>query len=327
VLACLAGCATRPRSPFFGDEAYLRFGVDKRDEAAALIKLYAEQHEPVALRVVGHYFTGIGFMDRSGHVTRVRLVTARGIELALDPEPRSTLHAAQSYRLLAPPLDDTHDADGDGFEEVFIERRGALGTCLLVYRVRDVGFVDRVPTPARVFGQLWCPSGVEDLDQNGRAELLVVASLPGFDGEAPQVRVPLYASNHRFELGGDPKALLRYVAIERTARQVALAEAVAHNDVDGARRVAVELAALSHLRGDSAAEQVAAFDAALSGMAQTEEQQDSAKRARDRIYAEWNRAPQPAAAAAVSSETPTSATSNAAQTRPAGPELVHHGGP
>ncbi|MEY4581964.1 MAG: hypothetical protein RL701_6667, partial [Pseudomonadota bacterium] len=58
-----AACATRPPTVFFGDEKYLRFGVDPRDEANALIRLYAEQGEPVALRLSGHDFTAVGFMD------------------------------------------------------------------------------------------------------------------------------------------------------------------------------------------------------------------------------------------------------------------------
>jgi hypothetical protein len=49
---------------------------------------------------------------------------------------------------LPPPWSDTHDADGDGKEEVFVEvTRGArehLQRCIAVFRISDSGAVDRV---------------------------------------------------------------------------------------------------------------------------------------------------------------------------------------
>src|SRR5262249_6050279 len=47
---------------------------------------------------------------------------------------------------LEAPFAETQDADGDGFEEVFVELQPASGEppCIRVYRVRDSGFVDLV---------------------------------------------------------------------------------------------------------------------------------------------------------------------------------------
>jgi hypothetical protein len=288
LLASAAACASRPPNPFFGDEAYLHFGLDTNAEANALIQTYAEQTEPVSLRLDGQHFTALGFMSRSGRATRVRVVTVRGIQLALDPEPATPVHASTDYALLDAPIPNTHDADGDGFDEIFVERRTAEATCLLVYRVRDVGFVDPVPTPVRLFAQDFCPTAIADLDRDGRAELIVDAELGGFEGETPRVRVPLWAFDHRYELRAKPEALALHVAAERAARQAQLADARRRLDTPAAQRLAIELAALACLLGQSPREQVLAFDNALAGLVLGASEQRAALAARMTIFTTWN---------------------------------------
>lgn len=77
----------------------------------------------------------------------MRVVTARGIALELDPEEADAVHPGVRFELLPQPFEDTLDADGDGFDEVFVQSLPASGEppCILVYRVRDSGFVDFVP--------------------------------------------------------------------------------------------------------------------------------------------------------------------------------------
>jgi hypothetical protein len=310
---CLAGCARpAPPGPFYGDEKYLRFGVDPRTEADALIKQQSQRLEPLALRVEGEHFSALGFMDRSGRATRVRAFTQLGIELALDPEPGTALKAGVRYALLAQPLATSHDADGDGFEEFFVERRSAGASCVLVYRVRDTGVVDPVGVDAQLFEQARCPNAVADVDGDGRAELLVDVELSGFEGEAPHVRVPLWPADHRFSAGADPVALARYVAAQRSARAPELAAALRQHDFETCYRLSVELAALWFLQGRSATDQVVAFDRAMEGLVLTADQQRALLAARERIFSGWN---QPAREAA------------SAGARPSGSELIHHAGP
>jgi hypothetical protein len=183
----MAACPSPPPSPFFGDERFLRLGVEPDREADQLEQqLQASGFEPV-LRFRGQHFHALGFLDRSGRRALVRVVTVRGIELALDPQPGDDLQPSVRYRLLAAPLPETHDADGDGFEEIFVERIAGQPPlrCVQVYRVRDSGFVDLVSVPEGY--------GVVGVDQAGLEAAwrepvfcdVEPAALPPSDGGAP----------------------------------------------------------------------------------------------------------------------------------------------
>ena len=147
---CVAcACAAPAPRPFFGDERYLVLGVQPEQEADRLEQQLVESGHALQLRLRGQHFHALGFRDRHGLVGLVRVVTARGIVLALDSDTGDALRPAVRYRLLAPPSPQTHDADGDGFEEIYVERIGGptSGRCVLVFRARDSGFVDAVQVP------------------------------------------------------------------------------------------------------------------------------------------------------------------------------------
>jgi hypothetical protein len=143
----LLACASQPPGPYYGDEQYLVFGVRPDAEAAALAEQIVASGYPLTVRLSGQSFTALGFVDEQGLPAKVRVVTVRGAALVLDPEASDLLHGGVRYRLLEAPLQDTQDADGDGFEEVFVEQQPESGEppCIMIYRVRDSGFVDRVP--------------------------------------------------------------------------------------------------------------------------------------------------------------------------------------
>jgi hypothetical protein len=293
MLALGSGCATTPApSPFFDDAQFLRFGVDPRAEADELVKGYAERSEPLALRIIGRDFTALGFMDRSGRATRVRIVTLRGIALALDPEPETPLTATPRFALLAPPLPDTQDADRDGFEEVLVEERAPNETCLRVYRVRDVGYVDRLETRLRAFGQERCASAAADNDQDGRIELYVDVQLVDFElPYPPSVRLALWPDQHRFTPIGTGDLLPRYIAAQQAAREIDLDQARASKDSVAARRLAVELAALSQVLGLPAQDQLAQFDRALRHIPLSQAEQAWSVVAREHIAEHWKERP------------------------------------
>src|SRR6185312_5496597 len=176
--------------------------------------------------------------------------TLRGIALALDPDLDTPLQPAARYALLSAPLPDTQDADRDGFEEVFIEKRLPERTCLLVYRVRDVGFVDQVETRLRAFGQEHCASAVSDSDGDGRVELAVDVELVDFElPYPPTLRLMLWPEEHRFSARGTGKQLENFVASQQAAREIELEQARASKDGATVRRLAVELAALDQVLG------------------------------------------------------------------------------
>lgn len=293
IVALCAGCASQPRSPFFGDEQYLRFGVDPRAEADELIKAYAQQAEPLALRLVGQNFTALGFMERSGRATRARVVTLRGIALALDPQTESPLQAAVRYALLAPPLPDSHDADGDGFEEVFVEERTSTGSCVRVYKVRDVGFVDQVPTQLRAFDRDYCVTGVDDLDHDGKAELSVRIELVDLDlPHPPTIRLLLWPDDqHGYSPRGSGQQLANFVAAQQAAREIELDQAKSSHDASTALRLAVELAALTQALGLPSRDQLARFDSALRDVRLGATEQAAAEAARAQIEQRWKAMP------------------------------------
>jgi hypothetical protein len=146
VVSCCA-CASQPRSPFFGDERFLVLGVDADAEADELAGQLEASGFRVLQRLRGRNFSALGVAGTDGASAKVRVVTGRGIALALDPTTGNHAQPAVRYALLAPPSPETHDADGDGFEEVFVQMSSAAAgaaPCILVYRVRDSGFVDPV---------------------------------------------------------------------------------------------------------------------------------------------------------------------------------------
>lgn len=147
VVSCCA-CASQPRSPFFDDERFLVLGVDPDAEADELARQLEANGFRVLQRLRGRNFSALGVAGADGAAAKVRVVTGRGIALALDPTTGSHAQPAVRYALLAAPSSETHDADGDGFEEVFVQMSSAAAgaaPCILVYRVRDSGFVDPVP--------------------------------------------------------------------------------------------------------------------------------------------------------------------------------------
>jgi hypothetical protein len=140
------GCASQPPSPFFQDERYLVLGVDPDAETDALARQLEASGFRIVERLRGRNFSALGAAGPDGLPAKVRVVTARGIALALDPGARGHGQPVQRYALLPPPSDETHDADGDGFEEVFVHVLPDTGEppCIQVYRVLDSGFVDAV---------------------------------------------------------------------------------------------------------------------------------------------------------------------------------------
>jgi hypothetical protein len=144
-MAMALGCASSPASPFFGDEELLVVGVDRDAEADAMVREYEAAGSKLTLRLRGEHFSALGFTRKDG-LGAVRVLTGRGIALALDSKAGTALTQGARYALLGPPFTQTHDADGDRFEEVFVQLYPDAPSepCVLVYRVRDSGFVDPV---------------------------------------------------------------------------------------------------------------------------------------------------------------------------------------
>ncbi|HKU44305.1 MAG TPA: hypothetical protein VJR89_39370, partial [Polyangiales bacterium] len=289
LLLALVGCASTPRSPFFGDERYLRFGVDPYAEAEAVIEGQKGRGYPLAQRVGGENFIALGFMDKGGRSSAVRILTVRGIAVALDDREATPFEPGIRYALLAGPVSGTQDADRDGFEEVFVEQRSQGEVCLRVYRVRDVGTVDPVLTDTQVLSETVCPRAAVDLDGDRVVELLTEVPLNGFDlRPAPRLLVPLWADQHRFVARAQTAAQRSWVTQQKKRREVELQEARARLDYKAAFARAVELSAFAYLEGADPKGQVAVFDRALGGMVLEPQEAAANLRARKRIFDAWN---------------------------------------
>ena len=146
----LSGCGAPAHGPFFGDDRLIVLGVDPDAEADALSHQLAERGLSEARRIRGKTFTALGYAPAAEPTLQrdVRVITGRGIALALEARANTALDPGVRYALLPAPYRDTLDADGDGFDELFVSRTPlpAGEPCTLLYRVRDSGFVDAVPT-------------------------------------------------------------------------------------------------------------------------------------------------------------------------------------
>jgi hypothetical protein len=294
LLLGVLACASTPSGPVFHDETYLRFGVDPREEEVAVIESQKARAYRLGLRVHGQHFTALGFMDKSGRSSAVRILTVRGTAIALDSRPEGQMQPAVTYALLAPPIADTYDADHDGFDEVFVEQRSPGKTCLQVYRVRDVGFVDRVVVDSRIFGQDVCARAAIDLDVDGIVELVTEVELLGFprggaSAEARRMFLPLWANQHQFVARAGSAAQRAWLTQERTRREAELQQARGRLDVANCYALGIELAALAYLDGGDRDAQIAAFDRALRGLVLQPAQAAANLTARGRIYSDWNR--------------------------------------
>jgi hypothetical protein len=148
VTLALAACASQRPGPFFGDEKYLVLGVDPDAEANALTRDLASQGYGANPRLRGRHFAAVGVQHPDLSSIGVRVVTVRGIALSIDRIKPTVFQEEVRYSLMPPPFTNTHDADDDGFEEIFVHvvhgQGSALHSCVAVFRVRDSGFVDQV---------------------------------------------------------------------------------------------------------------------------------------------------------------------------------------
>ena len=102
--ALLAACASQPRSPYYGDERFLVLGVRPDAEAGARRGARAQRLRG-DLEVERPALHGARRIQRGRRAGKVRIVTARGIALALDPVVATPLTPGIRYALMPPPVE------------------------------------------------------------------------------------------------------------------------------------------------------------------------------------------------------------------------------
>ncbi len=280
IVGCVAAGCGSAAPPVDPAVAFLRVGVDPHEEARAVEASLAEGGFRVRTRSEGATFVALGLEHEARGETAVRVLTRRGIGLAIDVPGEQS---AQPVGVVMSGSDGA-DLDGDGLEEVVLFRLDPVRErrCLAVVRVSDEGFV--VPVPARLegLGEQPCIEDLRDVGGDGRPEALVGWRLDELArGVVPRVMVPFAWGGRGFSPEG--RAFAAHWSSERRSREDALREARSARDVEAAYVLAVELAAIERARGAPVRAQVLAFDDALRGLVLTEAQARALAEARERI--------------------------------------------
>ena len=176
------------------DLRYLRVGADLDEEAEATSRNLERAGFGVRARVRGERFRAVGAAMPGDSATAVRVITRRGVVLALDaPGPHRAydvfLSTAHCESRGCPP-----DPDGDGDEEVVIGTRDELYArrCLALVRVDGEGSVREVRIQLDEYDEALptdaCLEQLVDLDADGTFEGLARVRLPSLAlGDVPLV--------------------------------------------------------------------------------------------------------------------------------------------
>lgn len=284
------GCGG-PSPPDFHDERWLKFGVEPSVEADRLRDQFEAAGLAIERRIDGETFSALSARNADGTSTMVRVVTRRGTVLAFDAEPELGRPARVELELLPPPLQHTHDADDDGFEEVFVVGEAGRRRCVQGYRIVAKGYMKEVESDATALGQDACIARVTDVNRDGVVEGMVPFEHPALACPTlPSVEVPLVVDEGAFRYRPSAPVVRTWLRRRAAVRQGEVASARDAGRVEDVYRLAVELAALESLQGRERRAQVERFDAALEGVTLPDTLAACVSRARGFIYRGWRSA-------------------------------------
>lgn len=215
----------------------------------------------------------------------IRVVSRIGVAVALDSHESDGVRLRHgNVRLWEPGVG---DIDRDGRSEIVVAREEAGERCIAIIRIEEDGRPTAPPIGTDIVAPGRCPSALEDVDGDGRLEVIVELEWPELamdPHEIPSLRVALGAREGGWPAGPMP---FEYEQREREEREARLAEARARFDVPLASRLGVELAALANLAGATFAAQAARYDQALAGLVLREHERDMADAIRAFIARGW----------------------------------------
>ncbi len=282
-LAC--GCGGR-RSLLPDYSEWLAVGVSPEAEADALISGFERAGYTLIERIDGAGW--IAFEARRDPGLRaIRVVTSRGAALVLDShEPDGVRPRHGRIELIPPPHPSGHDLDGDGRDEIVVGAWHGDQRCLLPFRIRDTGEAHPLVPVLDELGPNACVEAIRDIDENGRMEGIAVLRMSELAHDViPTIEAPLELDEHdRFRAGPPP---VRFLVEERDRRARALEEAVRNVDIRQVYRLAIELAALSRIAGNTRDAQLQTFDEAISRVVWTEDFAIEVRAAREFIENSW----------------------------------------
>lgn len=286
-LALLLAACGAPR-PGRAPEEYLRVGVDPASEADAVARALEAAGFEETQRVSGSGFVALAFARGSDGRRAVRVVTRIGVAVALDSHESDGVRVRHGHVRLVEHGAAEHDLDRDGRPEVVVARaEDGGGECLAIIRLFPDGRARAARVEAENVAPGSCASALDDVDGDGRVEVIVEVGWPALALSAssvPALRVALGAEEGGWRAGATPAA---FVERERAERRRALADARARLDVAAASRLGVELAALANVAGATPDAQVRWYDEALAGLVLREDERDRVRAVRAYIAAGW----------------------------------------
>ncbi len=270
------GCAGA-RPPVPEPESFLLVGVDPGTEATELEHGLGRDGYGHAVRVEGEGWVALA-MTREDGASVARLVTRRGVVVALDEGPRPLSHARGVLGVEASPPSGT-DVDGDGTIDVVLVREESDRRCLLVIHLGEDGAASPLSLDADDLAPDACLEGFRDVDGNSDPEAIVRVRAYGLARSGiPTVDLPLERDEAGVFRREGPAT--RFVADERRERERRLLVARAAPAPEEVYTLAVELALLVQVSGETPERQLEAFDAAMSGVVLTEDLVEAVHRAR-----------------------------------------------
>lgn len=281
LVALFAGCgAARPALP--ESDELLFVGVDPQVEATALIDGLAQDGYRQTQRVEGTGWVAFA-MTREDGASVARLVTRRGVVVALDESPSPLAHTRGLLDVEPSPPSGT-DVDGDGTIDVVLARAETDRRCLLLVHLGEDGAASPLAIDPEGLAADACLEAFRDVDGNSDPEAIVRVRAYGLARSGiPTADLPLERDEAGVYRAVGPAA--RFVADERRTREARLMRARAAPAPEEVYTLAVELALLVHVSGETAERQLEAFDAALTGVVLTEELVVAVHRARGLIAA------------------------------------------
>lgn len=128
----------------------IRLGVDHVAEAASVQLAFENAGYVLVERRQGHRYVALQFAGDAGLGQAVRVVTDRGISLALDGRASSPLHGSVTFELMRDAGSHTAGAAAGNVAApelvMVLERHGVDGpSCVRPYEVLESGRVEAVP--------------------------------------------------------------------------------------------------------------------------------------------------------------------------------------
>ena len=238
-------------------------GVDPAAEAHTLETSLAASGFHVSSDAEGTGWAAFAMTHPDG-ASLVRLVTRRGVVVALDETPTALAPARGILGVESAPPSGT-DVDGDGTPDVVLSRNEADRRCLMVVGVDDDGGARALVVDTANLAIDVCLEDVRDVDGNETPEAIVrVRARSLARATTPTADLPLErdATGVYRRVG----SAARFVADERASRRARIVRARAMPDAEAVYTAAVELALVSFAAGEASDVQLAAFDEGMAGV-------------------------------------------------------------